>query len=209
VRPWIKVDYPEIPAVGRFESTYYRAAEWKPDYPNPAFRNARDEDRFWAARIVSALSEEAVAAMVGAAEYTDRRATEYITRMLLERRSKVLDAWLNGTNPLVNVTLSAEGELTFDNAAEQAGVAKAAERYTVRWSRFDNAAGTHADAGPDQTVHGPRAQAPAALLAARPEYISAELRVFHPEHPAWSQRLVVYFRRAGGGWTLVGLERNA
>ena len=55
VRPWIKVPYPDVPAVGRIESTYYRAENWKPDYPNPAFRNARPDDRFWAARIVAAL----------------------------------------------------------------------------------------------------------------------------------------------------------
>ena len=209
VRPWIKVEYPEIPAVGRFESTYYRAAEWKPDYPNPAFRNARDEDRFWAARILAAFTDDAVAAIVDAARYTDPRATAYVTRTLLERRSKVLDAWLNGTNPLVNLSLSAGGELTFENAAEKAGVAKAAERYTIRWSRFDNAAGTHHDAGPEQTVEAPRAQVPSALLTSQAEFISARLRAFHPERPAWSQPLVVYFRRAGDAWRLVGLERNA
>jgi aerobic-type carbon monoxide dehydrogenase small subunit (CoxS/CutS family) len=61
---------------------------------------------------------------------------------LLSRKSKVLMAWLNDTNPLVNPTLDAAGVLTFENAAERAGVAKAAERYTVEWLRFDNADGT-------------------------------------------------------------------
>jgi hypothetical protein len=46
------------------------------------------------------------------------------------------------------------------------------------------------------------------LLAARPEYIAARLRAFHAEHPAWSDPLDAYFRRAADGWTLVGLERN-
>jgi hypothetical protein len=208
VRPWIKVDYPDIPSVGRFESTYYRAEEWKPDYPNPAFRNARPEDRFWAARIVASLTDDAVAAIVRSAQFSDPRATEYITRTLLERRTKVLDAWLNGTNPLVDVMLSGTGELTFRNAAETSGVGKAAERYSIQWSRFDNATGTHTNAGDEQTVTTPHARAPAALLADRPEYIAAQLRAFHADHPNWSQPLVVYFRRAGSGWSLVGLERN-
>ena len=208
VRPWLKVDYPEIPAVGRLESTYYRAEDWKPDYPNPAFKNARPEDRFWAARIVAAFTDEAVGALVGAAKYSNPEATAYLNKTLLERRSKVLAAWLNGTNPIVDVALNAAGELTFANAAEKAGVGKAAERYTVQWSRFDNAAATHEEAGGEQTVSQPRAQAPAALLSARPDYLSVRLRAFHTDHPDWSQPLVAYFRRAGEGWTLVGLERN-
>ena len=53
VRPWIKVDYPDIPALGRIEATYFMPEEWKPEYPNPAFANARPEDRFWAARILA------------------------------------------------------------------------------------------------------------------------------------------------------------
>ena len=208
VRPWLKVDYPDVPAVGRFESTYYRPEEWKADYPNPAFKNARPEDRFWAARIVAALTDEGVGAVVRAARYSNPEATEYLTKILLERRSKVLAAWLNGTNPLVNVTLSPSGELAFENAAEKAGVAKAAERYTVQWSQFDNTAGAHHDAGGEETFSQARAQAPAQLMAARPDFVSARLRAFHADNPAWSQPLVVYFRRAGDGWSLVGLERN-
>ena len=208
VRPWIKVDYPEIPSVGRFESTYYRAEDWKPDYPNPAFRNARPEDRFWAARIVAALSEDAIAAVVKSARFSEPQATEYIIKTLLARRGKVLDAWLNGTNPIVNVALSRSGELTFDNAAEKAGVAKAAERFTVQWSRFDNATGVHSEAGAEQTITEPRVQAPAALLSAGPDFVSVRLRAFQADQPAWSHPLVAYFRRAGDGWSLVGLERN-
>jgi hypothetical protein len=209
VRPWLKVDYPDIPAVGRLESTYYRAEEWKPDYPNPAFKNARPEDRFWAARIVAAFTDEAVAALVRSAQYSNPDATDYLVKTLLERRRKVLAAWLNGTNPIVDVALGASGELTFANAAQQAGVAKGAERYTVQWSRFDNATGNHENAGGEQTVKEPRSEAPAALLAARPEYVAARLRAFSPDHPDWAQPLVAYFRRSGDAWALVGLERNA
>ena len=207
VRPWLKVPYPDLPAVGRFESTYYRAESWKPDYPNPAFRNARPDDRFWAARIVAAFTDEAVAAIVRSAKFTDPKATEYLTKTLLERRTKVLTAWLNGTNPVVDLALSETGELTFANAATRAGVAKPAEKYTVRWARFDNATATAHPVGGEQTVRDPKASAPAELLAAKPDYISVEVRAFHPDQPAWSQPLSAYFRRTGDRWTLVGLDR--
>lgn len=208
VRPWIKVPYPDVPAVGRFESTYYRAENWKPDYPNPAFRNARADDHFWAARIVSAFNDDAVGAVVRAARFTDPRATEYLTKTLLERKAKVLNTWLNGTNPVVDVALGSGGELTFANASERAGAGKPAEKYTLQWSRFDNATGTHQAAGSEQTLREPKAQAPAALLAAKPEFIAVQIRAFHPDQPAWAQPLSAYFRHGGEGWTLVGLDRN-
>jgi len=208
VRPWIKIDYPDIPAVGRFEGNYYMPQLWKPEYPNPAFANARPEDRFWAARIIATLSDDAVKATVGTAKYSDPRAGDYMTNTLLARKSKVLLEWLNATNPIVNPALSDSGALTFENAAEQAGVAKPAERYTIVWSRFDNATGHHEQVGAEESVTQARGQAPAALLASRPEYLSARLRAYRPDHPEWSQPLMVYFRQGGTGWTLAGLERN-
>lgn len=207
VRPWVKVEYPDIPAVGRFESAYFRPEKWKPEYPNPAFRNVRPEDRFWAARIVAQIPDEAISGIVRAAEFTDPQATAYMTETILSRKAKVLMAWLNATNPVINFSLAADGRMTFQNAAEDVGVAKAPDRYTVAWSRFDNASSTHVAAGAAQTVTGRAAQAPRELLSA--DFVSATVRAFHPDHPSWQHPVVVYFRRApDASWTLVGLERN-
>ena len=64
VRPWLKVKYPDLPAAGRIESDYFQPAMWKPDYPNPAYENARADDLFWAARRVAAFSDDAIRALV-------------------------------------------------------------------------------------------------------------------------------------------------
>jgi hypothetical protein len=208
VRPWIKVEYPELPSIGRIESAYFNPAAWKPEYPNAAFDNARPEDWFWAARILSALSDDGLKAVVGAAQYSDARAAAYLTDMLLARKSKVITAGLNATNPVVNPALSPAGDLTFENAAHKAAVANAAERYTVEWSVFDNATGTHTIVSTEQTVTTTSAQAPAALFSSQPEYVSAVVRAFHRDKPAWSQPLRIYFRKSGSEWSLVGLERN-
>jgi hypothetical protein len=197
-----------MPAVGRVESTYFRPEEWKADYPNPAFKNTVEEDRFWATRIVASFSDEAIRAIVETARFSDPAATEYLTTIIRERRTKVLRTWLNATNPLVNLSLSPSGTLTFENQAELAAVGNAAERYTVQWSRFDNVSGQFETFGGDVTSTAPRVDAPAELLAVRPEFLTARLRAHHPDHPAWAQPLMAYFRRAGDGWTLVGLERN-
>ena len=207
VRPWVKVNYPDIPAVGRFESTYFRPENWKPEYPNPAFRNVRPEDRFWAARIVAQIPDEAISGIVAAARFTDPRATAYMTETILSRKAKVLMTWLNATNPVVNFAMDADGRMTFQNAAEDVGMAKAPERYTIAWSRFDNASSTHTPVGGEQTVTTRAAQAPRELLSG--DFVSATIRAIHPDHPAWQHPVVVYFRRAPDStWTLVGLERN-
>ena len=89
VRPWIKVSYPDIPAVGRFEAAFFQPEKWKPEYPNPAFDNARPDDEFWAARRVLAFSDEAIAAVVKTAEFSDPEATGYVTQVLITRRDKI------------------------------------------------------------------------------------------------------------------------
>ncbi|MBA3641155.1 MAG: hypothetical protein H0W53_18185 [Acidobacteria bacterium] len=207
VRPWVKVEYPNLPAVGRFEATYFRPENWKPEYPNPAFRNTRPEDRFWAARIIARISDEAIKGIVASAQYSDPRSTEYMTETILARKAKVLMSWLNGSNPAVDFALDPDGRLTFQNAAVEAGVSKAADRYTVAWSRFDNASSTHTTVGSEQTATTTAAQAPRELLSS--DFVSATIRALHPDHPAWQQPVVVYFRRGPDStWTLVGLERN-
>jgi hypothetical protein len=208
VRPWVKVHYPDYPSVGRFEANYFMPETWKPEYRNPAFVTARQDDRFWAARIVSAIPDDAVRRIVESARFSDSRAAEYLVATLLARKHKVLTAWLNDTNPIVSPSLSAAGVLTFDNAAVRAGVAKAADRYTVEWSRFDNATGTRDPSGTESTVTETQAQVPGALLAAKPAFIAARLRAFSADHPAWAQPLMVYFKQVDAGWKLVGLERN-
>jgi hypothetical protein len=171
-------------------------------------QSTRPEDLFWAARILSSLSEDAVREVVKTGQYSDPRATTYLTETLLTRRTKVLKAWLNATNPIVNAVLTPAGDLAFENASQKAAVGPAAERYTIQWSQFDNAASTHKDVGAEQTVTDTRAQPPAELLAARPEYLAARVRAFHRDFPTWSQPVMLYFRRAGDAWALVGLERN-
>ena len=76
VRPWITVKYPDLPSIGRFEADFFQPELWKPDYPNPAFDNARSDDEFWAARRIAAFSDEAVAAVVREAGYSDAEAAD-------------------------------------------------------------------------------------------------------------------------------------
>src|SRR5262245_36897289 len=140
VRPWLTIDYPDVPrSVGRLEWNRFDPITWKPEYPNPAFANMRPDDAFWAARIVSKFSDDAIRGIVGKAEYSDRAATDFVTKAIIERRNKVVAAWINQVCPVENATLSADGTLSFTNAAVDARAATAPERYDLAWFRFDNA----------------------------------------------------------------------
>jgi hypothetical protein len=206
-RPWMRINYPDVPdSVGRIEGDTFDPRLWRPEYPNPAFQNMRPDDAFWGARIVARFTPEAIRAMIGKARYSDPRATEYLTEVLVKRREKVLRAWLNDVNPMVDLALDGSGRLTFANAAVDAGVATPAESYTLQWFRFDNKADSRTDVGTPGTVKGLAAQAPAELLSGS-DYIGIVATARHPDHPGWASLGTFHFRRKGAGWEWVGAER--
>jgi len=208
VRPWMLIDYPDVPrSVGRFEGDAFEPERWKPEYPNAAFANMRPDDAFWAARIVSKFSDSAIRAIVGKAQYSDPAATEYVSATLIKRRDKVLATWLNQVTPVVDATLDAAGVLTFRNAAVDANAAPAAEGYSLRWFRFDNATDTRSDIGGAMAVTGLRAEAPPALLDGRPDHAGVTITARHSRQPGWNRPVTFHFRRAGTGWESVGVER--
>jgi hypothetical protein len=205
-RDWMHIDYPDVPAsVGRFEAQAFDPLKWRPEYPNPAFDNMRGDDAFWAARIISRFSDADIRAMVSKARYSDPRATEYVTATLIERRNRVLKAWLAPVNPLVDFALSESGELTFRNAAVDAAVATPATSYRTRWARFDNATGSASQAV-DTSAAVMRVEAPAQVLAGA-EFVQVEVAAEHADFPGWRTPVMAHFRRSASGWSLVGLVR--
>jgi len=89
---------PHMPSVGFVESKVFDPAGWRPDYPNPAFDERTERDVRWGARIVAGFTDDHIRAAVEAGHYTDPRAAEYITRILIERRDKLVRRWL-GVSP--------------------------------------------------------------------------------------------------------------
>jgi len=208
IRPWMVIDYPDVPkSIGRLEAKAFDPEKWKPEYPNAAFENMRADDAFWAARIVARFTDEMIGAVVRKAQYSDPRATEYMTQTLIARRDKVVAAWINGVCPAVDPVLGADGALTFTNAAVAARAAAPAESYQLQWFRFDNAAAARTPVGERQTVTAPASRAPAGLLEAG-EFVGVEVTALHAQRPGWGRPAAFFFRRAGAGWTLAGVERG-
>jgi hypothetical protein len=207
-RPFIKVDAPsDLPAAGNLTADRFDPATWRPHYPNPAFRNMDAEDAFWAARIVAALSPEAIARIVEKARFTDPRVTDYVTGTLVRRRALVLRAWLAGVNPIVNARVDRD-RLRFDNAAVDAGVATDPERYSLSWYRFDNRTGIRTHVAASQGSGAFEWVMPVERLRSA-EYVGVEIRSVHPAYPAWNVPVRVYLRATGDGWTVVGVERDS
>jgi hypothetical protein len=166
----------------------------------------RPDDAFWGARLVSRFSDQLIRAIVGAVGYDDPVAADYIARTLMERRDRIARVWLNGVNPAIDFALGADGALTFTNAAVAAGAATPAERYALQWSRFNNETGEHTPIG-DASITAAETRSRAPSLPSDATYVSVRVTAQHPEHPAWSNPVQVYFRRDGAAWTTVGIYR--
>jgi hypothetical protein len=205
VRPWIKVEYPAMAAVGRFEGAFFQPQYWKPEYPNPAFDNARADDLFWAARRVAAFSDDAIRAAVANGKYSNKAAELYLGDVIIVRRDKVARHYLNITNPVVDFALDDSGRLTFKNAAVDLKFASAAQEYRVQWARFDNATGDAQVVGDAVAVKEPAASMPRELQSAA--YVKAIVTSHHSQQPNWTHPVHVFFRKQGNGWRTVGLER--
>jgi hypothetical protein len=204
--PWQRIHYPDLPSVGRIDGDHFRPEQWKPTLPNPAFRNARPDDTFWAAVRVMAFSDEAIKAAVGAAQLSDPRASAYLTDVLIKRRDQIGRTWLTAVNPVVHPVVDGSGLLTFRNAATDAGLAAPPSEYQVTWSTFDNATGVAAPIGIVQRCPEERCSLPAnGAVDAR--YLMAEIRTIQPAFPAWSAPVRVFLRRGGDAWTAMALER--
>ena len=208
VRPWITVNYWQgARSVGRFEADFFDPVKWRPEYPNPAFDNMRPDDAFWAARLVARFNDEAIRAIVAKGRYSESGAAEHLATTLITRRDKVLRAWLTGVNPIAEPRLTADGVLTFENAAVTARVASAPTAYALTWSRFDNAAGANTGESVEMRVTEPQAQAPKQLLEGA-DFVAVAVQTVHSDHPAWRLPVVLTFRRTASGWQAVGLERT-
>jgi hypothetical protein len=132
---WQHAKYPKLPAVGRFEYDIFDPMRWVGDYPNSAFRNENPEDRLWAARKINAFTDAEIRAIVAKGEYTDPKAAEWVARCLIERRNKIVNAFLKGTAGLDGFAVTDNRlAMTYVGPGDPGAV-------RIEWSTFDNQTG--------------------------------------------------------------------
>jgi hypothetical protein len=206
IRPWQTVDYQDHPQVGLFEAELFDPEKWTPRVSAAPLRHTRADDEFWAALRVMAFTDDQIRAAVKQGAYTDPGAEEMLSSLLIKRRDKIGRTYFSKINPLTRFALSDSGELTFENPAVRAGFdTTPAKGYEAVWARFDN---TTQQAQPISTVTAPgdRGQAPT-LPTDTGSFVKVSIRALESTHPSWTVPVDVYFRRDGGRWTLVGVER--
>ena len=201
------IDYPDLTGVGHFSAEGFAPPAWKPRVPNPAFRRARPDDTFWAARRVMAFTDDMIRAAVRTGAYSDPAAEQHIADTLIARRDAIGRAWLTDVNPIVDPTLDASGVLRFTNAAVAADVAREPASYEAAWYAFENATGESTPMGTPATANGTEIQAPSSLPSSVGSYVRVDIKAVGGEHPAWSVPVKAFFVRNTGGWRLVGFER--
>jgi hypothetical protein len=221
VRPYLKIDYPDYPCIGRFESKSFRPELWKPEYPNPAFDNMDRNDAFWAARIMMRFSDEYIRAVVENGDLGDPDATEYMIETLIERRDKLGRYHMNRVNPLADFVVE-DGALNFTNLSVRYGFGSNPRGYEVVWRGYDNQSqqpldelGTvvaEAGAGGEGIARLPEA-ARSQTSVRYPEeagvhsYIFAEITPKGEAPAEWRTPIRVFLRDKRPGWEIVGIYR--
>jgi hypothetical protein len=200
-RPWRTIDYPDLPAVARFEWEYFQPESWKPDYPNPAHDRMTPADAFWAARTVARFSDEAVRAIVRTGRYSDPAAEEFIVRALTRRRDKILRYYFGLLNPLDEFRLSGN-DVVFRNLGADAGFGTPSE-YRFQWFRFDNSQGQLAPLGGPRTTRETKIEG----TADGAPFLMVRIETVAPGQPAWAKKVDVYVRN-GPSKTVVGVQRD-
>jgi hypothetical protein len=202
---WRRTASYESPAIGRVprDSSSWNPDTWKPHITNSAFRHIRADDKFWAARKLTSISEEMVRAAVAEGQFGDAAAEEVLVKMIMERRARILSAYLPVVNPIVEPALDAQGQLTFRNLAVDAGVAGPPDGYRAAWSTFDNATGS---ATPVGVTSSGGTTLPAPKIP-ETEFLKVEVSAVGPPFASWEVPVTLYFRSRAGAWRLVGLER--
>jgi hypothetical protein len=190
VEPWERAVHPNDIHVGRFEAQVFDPEKWVPNYPNPAFLSRGAEDEYWAAKLVMSFTDEEIRAIVATGQYSSGSSLNYVARTLSARRDKIGRTYFRKVLALDGFRVAA-GTLAFDDLAVQHGFLPP-RRYTVEWSRFDNATGVHYLLPGATSFEVPAVDAP--YLAARIHAVGDPRR-----------SVTVYLRR---GREVVGIERS-
>lgn len=216
-RDWMKANYSKERSIGNIESTIFNPVEWKTEYPHPAFDAMDAEDAFWAARIASRFTDEMLRAIVGTAKLSNAAAAETLTRVMIERRDKVVAQWITGVNPLDEFEarpVASGFVLLWDNAAIRAGVAHGGESYQTTWTSFNNMTGAEEAvlATEVEEYSEPVARIPSAAFgpadASGARYAMATIRTLNAAYPQWARPVRVTVRDRDGVVDVVGIDRR-
>ena len=209
VKDWRTAPRYRSSTVGSFpiDNSTWDPEQWKPRYANAAFRAARMDDKFWAARRLHLFTSDMLRAVTRVGQFNDPVSEEALARFLIDRRTAIVRRYFAAVNPIVDVRVPESGRLMFANAAVDADVASIPMEYVAEWFTFDNATGTAAAIGTTRSAGSHTSvPVPIDLPTADGVYVRAEIAALGGPD-SWRAPVHVYFFRQHANWRLVGFER--
>lgn len=193
---WYHSEFNDLPAVGNLDWKTFAPEEWRPNYPNPAFRNLLPDDAFWAAKIVMAFRDDEIRDLVSTGQYSQAEAVNWISKALVERRNRIGQVYFDRVLPLEQFRLEGN-QLTFEDLAVTHRF-RAARPYQVEWHPVDPSTGQWGG------VAGSGMAIPDSLRQAGSGYYGAILS--STDAPGRTVRLI--WRASPSGQALVGVQRT-
>lgn len=105
VYPYERAQLPGITGIGLYDVESHDPAHFATNIPYAPFAHADRFDSFWGAKRLMRLSPAQLRAVVEEARYSDPRATEYLTRVLIGRQRKTARYWFRRVNPIDELEL--------------------------------------------------------------------------------------------------------
>jgi hypothetical protein len=142
-------------------------------------------------------------------------AAEQLSRVIIERRDKVVKHWIAGVNPLDRFEVRSGNHgpiLLFDNAAVRNGVNAPGESYQTSWGAFDNMTSVETTVTDVEEYSEPVARVPLSAFgpadSSGARYVVATIRTLNPAFPQWLKPVKVTLRDRNGVIDVVGIERG-
>jgi hypothetical protein len=191
------------PQVGIFSAEDFHPGDWIPSFHVMPFDNMTREDAYWATRIILSFTEDELLRIVKTAEYTDPKVTDYVFRVLLERRQTIAKHWLRDINTIGKFAATATPggvELRFDNLISAADLAGSPEyRYEVMTSGAASNGGSRPESG---TTATPR------ILLGQSVTGETRVRIWTTRDPAAKPVTVYLQAKSDGGIGILRIERS-
>ncbi|HEV8480079.1 MAG TPA: hypothetical protein VGR66_04740 [Candidatus Eisenbacteria bacterium] len=187
--PWRQTNQETgIPSVGRFEWEKYDPHAFATLQPQAAFRERTLGDCYWGAKLVCSFSEAQIRAAVEGAHYDDPKATEFLTKALVERRDKIGRYWFSRVTPVDYFHLDG-GALLFRDLAVDRGLATA-RHYEVQ---------VKADKAATRSVDLPETKLPLSALGDAKGDVKLAFKVKGGE----AKPTLVTLRKDSGAWSVL------
>ncbi len=135
---WVQVHRPAgLDEVGLFDLDTFEPERWKPDIPHSAIANLTERDGYWAAKIISAFTDDDLRILVEQGQYQNPAAAEFLIDTLAGRRDKIARFWFNEVPPLDHFRITG-ASVEFADLAVLRGYETASETsYRCRLSLVD------------------------------------------------------------------------